>query len=153
MNPSCANRDEWLGPWAYSDLPFDQDMAAAEHVESCAACREEAEGLRAFVKRLPAPAPAPTVRRRRLPLAIAAAALAAAALGFAAGRGTSPEPQVVTATPPPKPAPVARTVVTPTPASLFSPAMMAFLSGGSEALPAEARDRIEQRSHEESQKR
>ncbi|MBI2922360.1 MAG: hypothetical protein HYY18_15005 [Planctomycetes bacterium] len=149
MNPSCANRDEWLGPWAYDDLPFDQDMAAAEHVESCAACREEAAGLRAFVKRLPAPATAPTARRRRrLPFAIAAAALLAAALGFAAGHGTSAATVVVTVTPPPAPAPVARTVVTPAPASLFSPAMMAFLSGGSEALSDEAREKIRERAEE-----
>jgi len=147
MIPRCDNREEWLGPYLYHDLPFTDETAAAEHVEACASCGAEAADLRRLIDRLPAPAPVPAARPRRSRAWIpaAAAALAAAFLGFAAGRGSAPAPQ----NPPlPPPVPVQVTRAEPTPLSLFSPTALAFLNGGSSALPPTAQDEVRGRIQE-----
>lgn len=146
MTPRCDNRDEWLGPSLYGDLAFTDEAAAAEHLEGCAACRAEAEGLKALMGVLPAPEPAPEAARRNLrPWLAAAALLAAVAAGFAAGRGATPERAAPPAVPLPQPQEAAAVAPDPVPApvSLFSPAALSFLGGrqgpGGRAEPEERR--------------
>lgn len=140
MIPRCENREEWLGPLLYRDLPFTEEAAAAEHVESCASCGAEAADLRGLVEALPAPAAVPAARphrsRRWLPAAVA---LAAACLGYAAGHRTAPTPPKSQA---PAPAPVLATHAEPAPMSLFSPAALAFLSKGGGGLSPEAQEEL-----------
>ncbi len=144
MIPRCENRDEWLGPLLYRDLPFTEEAAAEEHVETCASCGAEAADLRRLVEALPAPAPVPAARPRRFrPWLSAAAVLAAACLGFVAGHGTTPAPPK---SQPLAPAPVLATRAEPAPMSLFSPAALAFLSKGSGGLPPAAQEELDGRA-------
>ncbi|MCC6738429.1 MAG: hypothetical protein IT452_05240 [Planctomycetia bacterium] len=137
MTPRCDNRDEWMGPSLYGDLAFTDEAAAAEHLEGCAACRGESEGLKALLGALPPPEPVPVApRRRSRPWVAAAALLAAVAAGFAAGRGSTPErlaSPAVPAPPPPRAAAVSPHPA-PAPVSLFSPAALAFLGGRREPI-------------------
>lgn len=141
MIPRCENREEWLGPLLYRDLPFTDEATAAEHLESCADCGAEAADLRRLVGALPAPAPVPLARPRHLRAWLpAAAVLAAAALGYAAGHGAKPAP---VGAPPSAPSPAPVTRVEPAPLSLLSPAALAFLSKGGAGLPAAAQEEVD----------
>ncbi|MBI2899939.1 MAG: hypothetical protein HYY17_07125 [Planctomycetes bacterium] len=138
MTPTCANRDEWLGPFVYHDLPFDAGMAADEHVRSCAACAAEAAKLGGLVAALPPPSPVPA--RRPFPrwVAAAAAAVLIAAGGFLAGRGIRPHP----AAPPIARAPAPPAAPAP---DLMSPEVRDFVTHGRGALPESSRRRLDER--------
>lgn len=126
---NCADRDEWLGPLLYRDLPFDRETAAREHLDSCAACRAEAEGLAAFVAKLPPPAEMP---RRRFPWRWAWAA--ALLVAFVAGRLTMTQEAPVKTLPPLARSPGPAAAKAPPSTGMFSPAMVAFLENGAEGL-------------------
>jgi hypothetical protein len=116
---TCANRDEWLGALLYRDLPFDEESQAEEHLEACATCRSERDGLANLVVALPKPQAVPPVRSSLGWVPIAAACLLGALVGFTAARLPSPPPAND----------VPRASV-----RLVSPEAAAFVRGGAPAL-------------------
>lgn len=131
MKQTCDDRDGWLGPYIYKDLPFNAEISVEEHLKDCAVCRAEVESMRKFVAWLPEPKPIPARRRSFIAVLATAAALL---IGIVIGRGTIEEQRIV---------PVAESKETTLTATRVNYSdMLSFLKNGKSKLPEDARNKL-----------